>query len=59
MKIDRLTIEGFTNIEVRDYDDNLVYEIAGVEMIDEDCELQEILDFESTVKTLLIGEGLI
>lgn len=52
-------VEGFTNIEVRDYDDNLVYEIAGVEMIDEDSELQEILDFENTVKTLLIGEGLL
>lgn len=53
------TDEGFTNIEVMDYDDNVVYEIAGVEMIDEDSELQEILDFESTVKTLLIGEGLL
>ncbi len=52
-------VKGFTNIEVRDYDDNLVYEIAGVEMIDEDCELQEILDFEDIVKALLIGEGLL
>jgi len=52
-------VEGFTNIEVRDYNDNLVYEIAGVEMIDEDSELQEILDFEGVVKTLLIGEGLL
>lgn len=53
------TDEGFTNIEVTDFDDNVVYEIAGVEMIDEDSELQEILDFESVVKVLLIGEGLL
>lgn len=53
------TDEGFTAIEVRDYDDNLVYEIFGIEMIDEDSEIEDILDFESTVKTLLIGEGLL
>lgn len=52
-------VEGFTNIEVRDYDDILVYEIAGVEMIDESYELRDILKFEEIVKTILIGEGLL
>lgn len=52
-------VEGFTNIEVRDYDDILVYEIAGVEMIDEDTEIEDILKFEEVVKILLIGEGLL
>ena len=52
-------VEGFTNIEVRDYDDILVYEIAGVEMIDVYSDDEEILKFEEVVKTILIGEGLI
>ena len=51
--------DGFTQIEVRDYDDNLVFEIAGVEMIDEYSDDEEILKFEEVVKTILIGEGLI
>ena len=53
------TEDGFTNIEVRNYDDELVYEIAGVEMIDEYSDDEEILKFEEVVKTILIGEGLI
>lgn len=53
------TDEGFTNIEVTDYDDNIVYEIAGVEMIDEYSEIEDILEFEEVVKILLVGEGLL
>ena len=38
------TDEGFTNIEVKDFDDNLLGEIAGLEIPDED-DKEEVIKF--------------
>ena len=52
------TDEGFTNIEVRDFEDNLLGEIAGLEIPDED-DKEAIIKFEEVLKTWLKGEHLI
>lgn len=52
------TDEGFTNIEVRDFNDNLVGEIAGVEIPDEN-DKEEVIKFEEILKIWLKGESLI
>ena len=50
--------EGFTNLEIRDFDDNLMEEIAGVEIPDgEDTE--EMIKFEKLLTTILKGLDLI
>ena len=48
------TDEGFTNIEVRDFDDNLIGEIAGLEIPDEE-DKEAIIGFEQILKIWLIG----
>lgn len=52
------TEEGFTNIEVRDFDDNFVGEIAGVEIPDEN-DKYEVSKFEEILIIWLKGEDLI
>lgn len=52
------TDEGFTNIEVRDFDDNLIGEIAGVEIPDKN-DKEEVIKFEEILITWLKGEGLL
>jgi hypothetical protein len=52
------TEDGFTNIEVRDFDDVLVGEIAGLEIPDED-EIEDVIKFEEILKIWLKGEELI
>ena len=50
--------EGFINLEIRDFDDNLIEEIAGVEIPDgEDTE--EMIKFEKLLTTILKGLDLI
>lgn len=53
------TDEGFANIEVIDFDDHVVYEIAGVAMIDDGSEIEDIISFERIVTALLKAEGLL
>lgn len=52
------TEDGFTNIEVRDFDDVLVGEIAGLEIPDEDDE-EAIIQFEEILILWLKRESLI
>lgn len=52
------TDEGFTNIEVRDFDDNFVGEIAGVEIPDEN-DKYEVSKFEEILIIWLKEEDLI
>jgi hypothetical protein len=52
------TDDGFTNIEVRDFGDNLIGEIAGVEIPDEE-DKEELVKFEEILKTWLRGKDLI
>ena len=52
------TDEGFTNIEVRDFGDNLIGEIAGVEIPDEE-DKEGLVKFEEILKDWLKGEDLI
>ena len=52
------TDEGFTNIEVKDFEDNLLGEIAGLGIPDED-DKEAIIKFEEVLKTWLKGEHLI
>ena len=46
------TDEGFTNIEVKDFDDNLLGEIDGLEIPDEN-DTEEVIKFEEVLKTWL------
>ena len=48
------TDEGFTNIEVRDFDDDLLGEIAGLEIPDEN-DKEEVIKFEEILKVWLKG----
>ena len=50
--------EYVNNIEVRDFEDNLLGEIAGLEIPDED-DKEEVIKFEEVLKTWLKGEYLI
>ena len=43
---------------MRDFEDNLLLEIAGLEIPDED-DKEEVIKFEEVLKTLLKGEHLI
>ena len=52
------TNEGFTNIEVRDFDDDLLGEIAGLEIPDE-YDKEEVIKFEEILKVWLKGENLL
>lgn len=52
------TNEGFTNIEVEDFEGNFVGEIAGVEIPDE-YDKEEIIKFEEILVAWLKGEDLI
>lgn len=52
------TEDGFTNIEVRDFNDNLLGEIAGLEFPDED-DKEEVIKFEEILKVWLKGENLL
>ena len=52
------TDEGDTNIEVRDFDDILVGEIAGVEIPDEN-DTEQVAVFEEILKLWLKGMRLI
>ena len=52
------TDEGFTNIEVKDFNDNLLGEIAGLGIPDED-DKEAIIKFEEVLKTWLKGKYLI
>ena len=52
------TDEGFTNIEVKDFDDNLLGEIAGLEIPDE-YDKEEVIKFEEILKVWLKGENLL
>lgn len=49
------TDDGFTNIEVRDFNGDFLGEIAGVEFPDEN-DLEEILKFESVLIAWLKGK---
>lgn len=50
--------DGFTNLEIRDFDDNLMEEIGGVEIPDED-DHEELIKFEKLLTTILKGLDLI
>ena len=50
--------EGFTNLEIRDCYDNLIEEIAGVEIPDED-DYEELVKFEKLLTTILKGLDLV
>ena len=52
------TDEGFTNIEVKGFDDNLLGEIAGLEIPDEN-DKEEVIKFEEILKVWLKGENLL
>jgi hypothetical protein len=47
------TNEGFTNIEVRDFVDNLIGEIANLEIPDENDDTYTIINFERVLKEWL------
>lgn len=50
--------EGFTYYQVKDYDNNIVGEIAGITLPDEN-DIDEIENFEKTLAAWLKGQGLI
>lgn len=50
--------EGFTHLEIRDFDDILLDEIHGVSIPDEE-DLEELVKFEEVLITLLRGFKLI
>lgn len=52
------TDEGFTNIEVRDFDGNFISEVAGIEFPDEE-DKEEVVKFENILKDWLKGKDLI
>lgn len=52
------TEDGFTNIEIIDFDDILVGELAGLEIPDEDDE-EAIIQFEEILITWLKGNSLL
>ena len=50
--------EGFTHLEIRDFDDNLMEEVSGVEIPDEE-DMEELLKFEKLLVVILRGLNLI
>ena len=50
--------EGFAHLEIRDFDDNLLDEIYGVSIPDEE-DLEELVKFYEVLTTLLRGLELI
>ena len=50
--------EGFAHLEIRDFDDNLMEEVSGVEIPDEE-DMEELLKFEELLVVILRGLNLI